>query len=155
MIEKGLIRVIRKQFALDWDGIHGASHWARVRENGLRLSEQTGANIAVVELFAFLHDSQRIRDYYDPDHGFRAAQFARILCGTVFHLAPNELELLMDACKDHSDGFTRGDITVLTCWDADRLDLGRIGVPPDPRRLCTDAARDPAIIEWAMKRSLS
>jgi uncharacterized protein len=155
MIDKELIRVIRKQFVLEWDGIHGASHWARVRENGLRLAEHTAANPAVVELFAFLHDSQRIRDGYDPDHGLRAAQFARVLCGSVFYLSAPELELLMEACKGHSDGLTEGDITVLTCWDADRLDLGRIGVPPDPRRLCTNAARDPAVIEWAMKRSLA
>jgi uncharacterized protein len=46
-----------------------------------------------------------------------------------------------------------GDITVLTCWDADRLDLGRVGIRPAAHRLCTDAARDPAMIEWAYRRS--
>lgn len=28
----------------------------------------------------------------------------------------------------HSDGYTEGDITVQVCWDADRLDLGRVGI---------------------------
>ena len=52
MINQPLIRNIRAQFALDWNGIHGAPHWARVRANGLRLAESTGARVPVVELFA-------------------------------------------------------------------------------------------------------
>jgi uncharacterized protein len=38
------------------------------------------------------------------------------------------------------------------CWDADRLDLGRVGVTPAAHRLCTDAARD--LIEWADERAV-
>ncbi|MBT5083254.1 MAG: hypothetical protein HOM62_22025 [Rhodospirillaceae bacterium] len=45
------------------------------------------------------------------------------------------------------------DITVQTCWDADRLDLGRAGIVPDPRYLCTDAAKEPRMIEWAHNRA--
>jgi uncharacterized protein len=45
------------------------------------------------------------------------------------------------------------DITIQTCWDADRLDLGRVGIVPDPARLCTVAARDPDLIRWAIERS--
>jgi uncharacterized protein len=48
---------------------------------------------------------------------------------------------------------TEADVTVQTCWDADRLDLGRIGIKPEPRFLCTAAAQDPALIEWALLRS--
>ena len=154
MIGKELVRILRAQFALEWEGIHGASHWARVRVNGLRLAEATGANVRVVELFAFLHDSRRENDGWDPEHGPRAARLARKLAGVAFELEARELALLEAACRDHSEGGTEGDITVLTCWDADRLDLGRVGVRPEPRRLCTDAARDPKTIEWAYQRSL-
>lgn len=35
-----------------------------------------------------------------------------------------------------------------------RLDLGRVGIGPAPRRLCTDAARDEGVIEWAYARSM-
>jgi uncharacterized protein len=45
------------------------------------------------------------------------------------------------------------DITIQTCWDADRLDLGRVGTTPDPARLCTAAARDPEMLRWADRRS--
>jgi uncharacterized protein len=53
----------------------------------------------------------------------------------------------------YTHGGTEGDITVQTCCDADRLDLGRV-VVPDPARLCTSAARDPDMIEWAYWRSI-
>ena len=109
----------------------------------------------MVELFAFFHDSRRLNDGHDPEHGSRAALFAQSLAGSVFELEPSELQLLMAACRGHSDGLTAGDITVLTCWDADRLDLGRVGITPNPNRLCTTAARDPVMLEWAYRRSVS
>lgn len=154
-IPRALLKLLRDQFALDWQGIHGAPHWARVRANGLRLSVATGANPKVVEAFAFLHDSQRRNDDEDEFHGERAAMFARSLPAPLLGgLNDAEYDLLAQACRGHSGGGTRGDITVLTCWDADRLDLGRVGIRPDPRRLCTEAARDPRLIEWAYRRSL-
>lgn len=154
VIDPDLIRIIRRQFALEWDGIHGVRHWARVRENGLRLAEATGASTNVIELFAFLHDARRLNDGNDPGHGSRAAEFARTLARSAFDLAAPDLELLVAACRSHSDGLGDGDITVLTCWDADRLDLGRVGIVPHPDRLCTAAARDPGLIQWAYRRSL-
>lgn len=155
MITRELIGTLRERFVLDWAGIHGAPHWARVRANGLRLASFTGARTRVVEAFAFVHDACRIDDGMDPEHGPRAAQFARKLVRRkTLPLLPDELALLVRACEGHSSGITQGDITVCTCWDADRLDLGRIGVRPDPKYLCTAAARQPAIIDWAYQRSL-
>jgi len=154
MIDEELVRIIRAQFPLQWNGIHGAPHWARVRENGLRLAALTGAKPRVIELFALLHDARRRTDGHDPEHGLRAAVFAQKLAGSAFELMAADHELLLAACRGHSDGLTDGDITVLTCWDADRLDLGRVGIKPNPLRLCTSAARDPAILEWAYRRSL-
>jgi uncharacterized protein len=149
-----LLQLIRTQFALDWDGIHGPRHWARVLDNGVRLAETTGANRRIIELFAILHDSRRLSEGDDPDHGQRAALYARTLAGTAFLLDPAGLELLTHACHSHSDGLLQGDITVLTCWDADRLDLGRVGIKPRAEFLCTAAARDPALLEWAYQRSI-
>ena len=153
IITPELIVEIKKQYRLDWHGIHGVSHWARVRNNGLRLAEKTGANAKVVELFAFIHDSGRLNDYFDPEHGLRAANFARALLGHVINLADEELQLLTYACEFHSDGHQEADITILTCWDADRLDLGRVGIIPVPEKLCTSAARDSAMIDFALKSS--
>ena len=154
MTVSSLIPSLRSQFKLDWQGIHGVSHWARVRRNGLYLSKITGANTAVVELFAFLHDSCRLNDGHDPDHGARAAVFAQSLHGSVFTLPAQDLEVLVEACQGHTHGRTSDNVTVQTCWDADRLDLGRVGIRPLAERLCTDAARDPVLIEWAYQRSV-
>lgn len=127
---------------LGHSGAHGAKHWLQVLENGRRLTRMTGANMKVVELFALLHDSKRENEYHDPEHGARAANYARSLRGKWFEATDDEMALLCEACIYHSDGYTEADVTVQTCWDADRLDLGRVGITPDPRRLCTHAARD-------------
>lgn len=148
-----LLHAVRAEYALSWNGIHGISHWTRVRENGLRLAEQTGAEIEVVECFAYLHDARRLNDNSDPGHGSRGAALARALQGGVLSLSGERLELLVYACTHHTDGLTEADVTVQTCWDADRLDLGRVGIKPDPDLLCTPAARHPSIREWAWERS--
>lgn len=148
-----IVEAVRATFRLDWRGIHGAAHWARVRENGLRLATVTGAHRGVVEVFAFVHDVARHHDGSDPDHGERAVDFARGLRGTSIRLADDEFGLLEEACRSHSRGLVDADVTVQTCWDADRLDLGRVGIRPDPVLLCTPAARAPETIAWAYERS--
>jgi uncharacterized protein len=153
MTKHALIQEIRAQFALDWRGIHGSTHWARVRANGLLLAKSTGADVEVIEYFSLLHDAKRQSDGADPNHGPRAAEWAQDLRGRSIDLEDAQFEMLTDACRYHTSGRTDGEITVQTCWDADRLDLGRVGILPDPRRLCTDAARDKKIIRWAYERS--
>ncbi len=155
MISKELIELLRATFVLDWDSIHGASHWSRVRINGLKLSETTGANTKIVELFAFLHDSKRLDDNYDLQHGLRAAEFISTINDSYLFLNSQELDLLRYACIHHSEGKLIADITIQICWDADRLDLGRVGIKPNPNYLCTEAAKNPEIIEWAYQRSLT
>src|SRR5262245_42583938 len=118
-ISRDLARHLHEVFALDWRGIHGAAHWARVRFNGLLLSRLTGANQKVVELFAFLHDARRENDNSDPQHGARAARLARALNGRFFSLSLGELRLLEWACQEHSDGRLRADVSVQVCWDSD------------------------------------
>jgi uncharacterized protein len=152
---KEIVRAAKERFVLDLHDIHGVAHWQRVRENGLRIAKHTGADPFLVELFAFLHDCCREDDGTDPGHGERAAEFARSLRGTLLHLDDADFDTLHVAIRDHELGYTRGDITALTCWDADRLDLGRVGIHPDPRYLCTEIARQKDTIQWAYKRSLN
>jgi len=153
MVPETLVELIQTQFALRLDGIHGVAHWARVRDYGLRLAQATNVSIQVVELFALLHDSKRRDDGLDPDHGQRAAEFVKTLRGSMIALPVPDFERLVFACAYHSNGLVEADITVQTCWDADRLDLGRIGIQPNPRYLCTEAARQLATIGWATRRS--
>ena len=151
---KPVLAAVLDRYALPLTGIHGVSHWARVLENGLTLSAETGADAIVVSLFAVLHDSRRKNEGHDPDHGPRAAHFAERLRGTVFDLDDHAFELLVRACEGHTHERTHPDVTVRTCWDADRLDLGRVGVVPHPDRLCTDAARRKEVIDRAYGRGV-
>jgi uncharacterized protein len=57
--------------------------------------------------------------------------------------------VLRSAVAEHADGQTTDNPTVAVCWDADRLNLWRVGHAPDERLLSTVAARDPETIEWA------
>lgn len=150
-----LLAAVRAQYRLEWDGIHGLSHWERVRDNGLRLAGTTGADPVVVEFFAALHDSCRHNNARDPEHGPRAAAFVRTLDPLLLPLDAHQLDTLAEACRTHTFGTLDDDPTptIATCWDADRLDLMRVGRRPDPKYLVTEAARDPEIIAWAVERS--
>ena len=134
---KPIVHAILEDYALPWDGTHGVPHWARVLENGLRLAKDTGGNIEVVQLFAIFHDARRVNEGIDEGHGQRGAELAAAFRGEWFKLADGDFDLLYAACADHTEGGTDGDITIQTCWDADRLDLGRVGICPHPR----DSAR--------------
>lgn len=142
LITERLILFARKEFRLDWHGIHGAPHWARVKYNGLLLAQKTGTNTLVVEYFAFIHDLGRHNDHNDPEHGHRAVEIAQKKAGDLIHVTESELDRLIEACQHHSNGHQAGEVTIVTCWDADRLDLGRVGIRPDPLKLCTETARD-------------
>jgi uncharacterized protein len=148
-----IVQAVLDEYVLPWDGYQGVAHWARVLENGRRLAGKTGAIIEVVQLFAVLHDSRRRSESRDPDHGPRAAEFARTLRGRLIDLPDDEFGLLQLACAGHTHEQTHPDITIQTCWDADRLDLGRVGITPHPDRLCTRAARRPSLLHWADRRA--
>lgn len=150
VLTPALMREIRGQFRLDWQGVHGAPHWARVRHHGVTLARQVGADVRVAEIFAVIHDSQRENDWTDPAHGQRAADYAaRLRRRGLIELDKAATALLQAACRGHSDGYIEADITVQVCWDADRLDLGRVGMRPDARRLCTPMAKTESVIEHA------
>ena len=141
-------------YQMDHNGFHGFDHWMRVLHNGRLLADAEGANLKVVDLFCLLHDSQHLNEDEDPSHGQRAAQYAQTLSGQWFDLTDGEMDLLTEALTYHSDGYTEGDTTVQVCWDADRLDLGRVGIRPDPDRLCTNTAKSPSVLEEAYQRLL-
>jgi uncharacterized protein len=148
-----LVRLVLAEYQLPWDGIHGLPHWARVLETGSRLAAETGADPEVLALFALFHDSRRQNEGWDDGHGLRGAEFAASLLGAELELDRRRFDLLYQACAEHTDGGTEGDVTVLTCWDADRLDLGRVNITPSPDFLCTEPARRAATISWAENRS--
>jgi uncharacterized protein len=154
MITKDLITAIRSQFRLDWPGVHGISHWSRVYDIGMKLSDQTGAHRSVVQLFSIFHDSGRCSEGADPEHGLRGAELAQKYRNRYLRLLTSEeFDLLHTACRLHTSASTHEHITIQTCFDSDRLDLGRVGTIPDPKYLCTDAAKSADMISWALANS--
>lgn len=154
-LPESLQQRILERFQLSHDGFHGPHHWERVRENGLFLARRTSADVSVVEAFSWLHDSCRQNEGRDPAHGHRATDFVTELhVEGHLELSEEQQELLVEACRYHSQGKTEADVTVQVCWDADRLDLGRVGTRPDPEYLCTEVARRRKTIRWAYARSL-
>jgi len=130
------------RFRLGTESLHGRSHWERVERWGVRLVETTpGADLLVVRLFAVFHDCERHNESWDPDHGRRAARYVRKTHGRWFTLSAAQLELLADACAGHVDGLTSNDPTIGCCWDADRLDLPRVCINPDPEYMSTPHGR--------------
>jgi uncharacterized protein len=126
-----------RRFTLGDHSIHGPDHWQRVERNALEIAPHTGADVLLVRLFAVLHDSNRHNDSHDPEHGARAAAWARELNSVRFRLESAQLELLCEAMTWHDKGRISADPTIGTCWDADRLDLPRVGIRPVPRLMST------------------
>ena len=155
VVKQDFINYCCEVYKMDHKGFHGYAHWMRVLHNGRLLAKAEGANLKVVELFCLLHDSQRQNESKDPQHGYRAAQFAKTLKGIWFDADSKEMELLEEALAYHSDGYIKGDITVQVCWDADRLDLGRVGIKPIPSRLCTPTAKSAYVLAAAYQRSFT
>lgn len=131
-----------QQFHGGKHSIHGPKHWNRVLQFGLKISESSGADVSVVRLFALFHDSRRQNDGFDPGHGLRGAEFAKQLRDEgKFQLEDEQFEKLYYACQWHTDETHHDDVTIGTCWDSDRLDLGRVCIMPKAKYLNTAAAK--------------
>ena len=128
---------VRAQFALGPDSLHGPDPWRRVEANGIALAAGSGADVRVVPLFAVLHDARRLDEGADAGHGRRGADLAAALRGALFALDDEAFQKLYDACAGHEKGKVTAEPTVGTCWDADRLDLPRVGARPMPRYMST------------------
>lgn len=125
--------------------IHGINHWEHVWSNGQQVGWAVDADLEVVEYFAYLHDCQRWSEGTDWLHGPRAAQFAQ-QNRELFDLSGSQFKELISAVAGHTKlqpGCKAGENpTIATCWDADRLDIWRVGYSVDTRYLFTDRAKD-------------
>ena len=126
---------ILEGYALDPTGIHGINHWLKVNENACRLAKSEGVQSDVFALFAVFHDARRLNDSCDPDHGPRGAALARELHGELFDLSKEDLERLCTACERHTAQIHHDDPVIGICFDADRLDLPRVGIATDAHYL--------------------
>lgn len=154
VVPKKIMKELIKSFKLNINsGFHGYSHWARVLENGLIIASMNGANKKVIIAFSFFHDICRENEEKDPEHGPRGAE-ALMLYKNDLGLTDEEIKLAFEACYNHTNVIHSDNLTIGTCWDADRLDLMRVGIYPDVKYLNTQIAKEPALIVICNKKAL-
>ena len=121
----------------DMGSTHGLEHWDRVAEFG-RMLYQEGADMDVILAFAYLHDSERRNNARDIKHGLRASKLIDTIRQTKLRdLSDEQIDKLKRACELHTIAHKTGDITIDICFDADRMDLLRVGIMPAPKRMAT------------------
>lgn len=117
--------------------VHGVRHWDRVADFGKQLYEN-GADLEVITAFAYLHDVERLNDGADLEHGKRASLLIDSLRDSYLKgFSESQTEKLKKACELHTIERRTGDLTIDICFDADRLDLPRVGITPNPKLMAT------------------
>jgi len=125
--------------------LHGRRHYANVMAAGLELAEHYNLNPKLFKYFAYLHDSCRENEDYDPDHGPRAAEYIESIKDLI-DLCRAERWMLQSACSLHTIAkpWDNNKYTLFekACFDADRSDIGRITFKVDPKYLFTQKGKE-------------
>jgi uncharacterized protein len=135
-----LVQKVIQEAKLSDSLIHGVDHWQRVERNGVYLCQFNQADQLVVQLFSLFHDCKRENDHRDLEHGPRAETYLRGIKNLI-PVTSSQFEDLCIACRTHTIGGTPGNITIATCWDADRMDIGRAGIVPHEDFMTNDEAK--------------
>lgn len=145
--------IFTRGLKLPEDSLHMLSHWRRVEKFGLMIADKEGSDKKVISWFACLHDARRENDGDDPDHGKRAADLLDELKEEgLVSLSNEQYQQLKEALINHNkDDAASDDVTVRTCWDADRLDLWRAGIKPNPKYMFTDFGRSQEMIDFSAR----
>ena len=53
----------------------------------------------------------------------------------------DQFRWLQEACRLHTTTHHTSNPTIDACFDADRLDLGRVGITPDPEEMATEKGK--------------
>lgn len=135
--------------------IHGPEHWHSVAVAALHLlAAGEPADRPLVFVFALLHDARRLDDGADPEHGPRAAELLhRLRERGLLDMPDLRAAHLDEALRAHTRGEVSENPTIALCWDADRLDIGRVGYALDPAFFSTATGRNLAAgaepLRWA------
>jgi len=142
-----LLNIIKKDFKLDLYGDHGIYHWQRVFLNTQKLAKYYNVTSEIFELFSILHDSKRENEYQDINHGKRASEFVKELIERKYiKLDTIDEQRLIYACVNHTKpdmtNLLYNDIIVQICFDADKMDIERVGIIPDKKYFLTQYAKE-------------
>jgi uncharacterized protein len=146
MINNKVKELLKRESVFYNSRIHGIVHWKTVERNGHCLAGFNSADIKVISYFAYFHDCMRENEGDDEQHGLRGAAFAE-KHRYLIDLTDRQFKQLTGACEGHTGGKGTACTTINTCWDADRLDLGRVGVSPGAEFLFSEEAKRIAILK--------
>lgn len=158
MIDQDSLACLKTYWSYD-SQLHGARHWAHVAYFGRKLATMSGLDESAfrcVNAFAWTHDLWRMHDGGGNQHGRDGFdRFQELDCDLVRQLNEPERQFVARCIRHHSDGYTARDAceqglfdgiglpdlwmidTAGCCWDADRLDLSRLGRSPIARYMST------------------
>ena len=136
---KDLVNLLQKESKLFHSPIHGFKHWKTVEKNGLYLSQFNDGDPKIISYFAYFHDCMRVNEKRDDGHGKRGGEYA-IKNKKLLNLTDEQLDTLYKACAGHTGGKNPSNDTITCCWEADRLDLRRVGSKPDLQWFYSDVA---------------
>lgn len=131
--------------------IHCLDHFQRVEKLGHMIADNNQADKEVISLFAYLHDARRENDLADIGHGRRAALLLdELIAADIISITDKQYDQLKIALSCHELGHAKSDdLTIQTCWDADRLDLWRDGITPNPDLMFTKFGKSEEMINFA------
>lgn len=152
-----LLGEARDGATLAQEPMHGELHWRGVAWAGLRVRELApGISPGVMVAFGLLHDCRRETDDWDPEHGERAALVAARSRPLKRLLGAEGRELVAEACRLHERGMTRHEAPAIgACWDADRVNLVRLGFRLDPRYFTILSREDGSLDDLAERTRLT
>ncbi len=119
--------------------LHGVSHLRRVAILSGRLANAVGEDVESAVVMGFLHDCARRNDKNDIEHARDSEVLAR---GLVERFYPHlDVDRICEAIAGHADGEVTSDPFTGCLWDADRMELKRIGRTIDLDLLSTKVAK--------------
>jgi uncharacterized protein len=141
-----LLDEVGDAYALNLYGAHGIEHWESVYRNTQRLANAYSITSDVFIFFALLHDCKREDEDEDFGHGKRAALAIEGYQEAGFiPLSPDDQARLVYACANHTKADKTDplyqDLVVQICLDADKLDIGRVGIIPHESHFLTEVAK--------------
>lgn len=120
-------------------GIDGLVHVKHVAFIGEIIAQvECPKKLNDVILACYLHDIGR-KETDNLNHGLRGVQKARIILER--HFPETDIEKILKTIEFHSKGLTSTDPIIGSVWDADRLNLIRFNIDPNPRLLSTETAK--------------
>ena len=130
-------------------GLHGIPHLRRVASTAGRLAAAVGEDVEAAVIAGFLHDCARVHDGGGTRHAHDSADLAKEILATFYpHV---DSDRLCDGIAHHADGTVTDDPLIGSLWDADRLDLIRLGRETRPHLLSTGLARRVAALRMQFR----